>query len=130
MSSQNQKHKPFLSGVLMQVVYGYKKHLAIIGIAAIILSAIFSGPYFITPLFESEVILYPTASNSISKVLLSDNFNSLNSILLIPYSLKLVETFNSCSNALNIEDCIRLENITPEIIERCKNLYIQDGTIL
>ncbi len=65
----------------MQVVYGYKKHLAIIGIAAIILSAIFSGPYFITPLFESEVILYPTASNSISKVLLSDNFNNSKDIL-------------------------------------------------
>lgn len=81
MSSQNQKHKAFLSGVLMQVVYGYKKHLAIIGIAAIILSAIFSGPYFITPLFESEVILYPTASNSISKVLLSNNFNNSKDIL-------------------------------------------------
>jgi len=65
----------------MQVVYGYKKHLAIIGIVVIILSAIFSGSYFITPLFESTVILYPTASNSISKVLLSDNFNNSKDIL-------------------------------------------------
>ena len=81
MSSQNQNNKPFLSGVLMQVVYGYKKHLAIIGIVVVILSAIFSGSYFITPLFESTVILYPTASNSISKVLLSDNFNNSKDIL-------------------------------------------------
>jgi len=65
----------------MQVIYGYKKHLAIIGITAVILSAILSGPYFITPLFESTVILYPTASNSISKVLLSDNFNNSKDIL-------------------------------------------------
>lgn len=81
MSSQKQIHKQFLSGVLMQVVYAYKKHLTIIGIIAIVLSAIFSGPYFITPLYKSTVILYPTASNSISKVLLSDNFNNSKDIL-------------------------------------------------
>jgi len=65
----------------MQIVYSYKKHLTIIGIVVIVLSSIFSGPYFITPLFESNVILYPTASNSISKVLLSDNFNNSKDIL-------------------------------------------------
>lgn len=81
MNTQNQVHRPFLSGVLMQIVYAYKKHLLIIGIIAIILSAIFSGPYFITPLYKSSVILYPTASNSISKVLLSDNFNNSKDIL-------------------------------------------------
>tara|TARA_Y100000385_G_C13104884_1_gene646925 strand:- start:3934 stop:4953 length:1020 start_codon:yes stop_codon:yes gene_type:complete len=65
----------------MQVVYAYKKHLAIIAALVIVLSVIFSGPYFITPLFKSTVILYPTASNSISKVLLSDNFNNTKDIL-------------------------------------------------
>ncbi|MFK5854989.1 MAG: hypothetical protein QM503_02585 [Bacteroidota bacterium] len=81
MSSNDQNNKPFLSGVMMQVVYGYKKHLIIIGLVVVLLSAIFSGPFFITPLFESTVILYPTASNSISKVLLSDNFNNSKDIL-------------------------------------------------
>jgi capsular polysaccharide biosynthesis protein len=81
MSSHDQNHKPFLSGVLMQVVYTYRKHLTIIGLSAVILSAIFSGPVFITPLYKSIVILYPTASNSISKVLLSDNFNNSKDIL-------------------------------------------------
>ncbi len=81
MNSHDQNHKPFLSGVLMQVIYTYKKHLTIIGISAIILSAVFSGPGFITPLYKSIVILYPTASNSISKVLLSDNFNNSKDIL-------------------------------------------------
>lgn len=65
----------------MQVVYGYRKHLAIIGILSIVASVIFSGSYFITPLYKSTVILYPTASNSISKVLLSDNFNNNKDIL-------------------------------------------------
>ncbi len=81
MDSQKTNYKPFLSGVLMQVVYSYKKHLTIIAITAIILSVIFSGPYFITPLYKSTVVLYPTASNSISKVLLSDNFNNTKDIL-------------------------------------------------
>ena len=81
MSSQDQNNKLFLSGAMLQVVYGYKKHLTIIGIVVALLSVILSGPYFITPLYESTVILYPTASNSISKVLLSDNFNNSKDIL-------------------------------------------------
>lgn len=72
MEVQKQTNKPFFSGVFMQVVFKYKKHLAIIGVVAIILSIIFSSPYFITPLFKSTVILYPTASKSISKALLSE----------------------------------------------------------
>ena len=81
MNFQYKDHKPFFSGVLMQVVYGYRKHLTVIGILAIVASAIFSGPHFITPLYKSTVILYPTASNSISKALLNDNFNNNKDIL-------------------------------------------------
>ena len=73
--------KPFFSGVAMQIVFKYKKHLAIIGIVAMLISAIFSGPTFITPLYKSNVILYPTASNSISKVLLSENRGNTKDIL-------------------------------------------------
>ena len=65
----------------MQVILKYKKHLTIIGIVAVLLSAIFSGPTFITPLYKSNVILYPTASNSISKVLLSENMGNSKDIL-------------------------------------------------
>ena len=66
-------NKPFFSGLIMQVILKYKKHLIVIGIVAVIAAIIFSSPYFIKPLYKSTVILYPTASNSISKVLLSDN---------------------------------------------------------
>ncbi|RLD41277.1 MAG: hypothetical protein DRI89_10120 [Bacteroidetes bacterium] len=81
MEEQEQTNKPFFSGVAMQVILKYKKHLTIIGIVAVLLSAIFSGPTFITPLYKSNVILYPTASNSISKVLLSENMGNSKDIL-------------------------------------------------
>jgi uncharacterized protein involved in exopolysaccharide biosynthesis len=81
MGEQDQMSKPFFSGVAMQVIFKYKKHLTIIGILAILLSAVFSGPTFITPLYKSNVILYPTASNSISKVLLSENMGNSKDIL-------------------------------------------------
>ncbi len=78
---QNQIEKPFFSGILLNVLIKYYKQLSLIAVAAIALSAIFSSSYFITPLFQSTVILYPTASNSISKVLLSENFNNSKDIL-------------------------------------------------
>jgi capsular polysaccharide biosynthesis protein len=81
MESGGDFKRPFLSGVILQVVYHYRKHLVILGVLSILLSIVFSSPKFITPLFKSTVILYPTASNSISKVLLSDNFNNSKDIL-------------------------------------------------
>lgn len=81
MEEQDQINRPFFSGPFIQIVSRYKTHLSIIGIVAIILSIIFSSPYFITPLFKSEVILYPTASKSISKALLSETFGSTKDIL-------------------------------------------------
>ncbi len=44
-----------------------------IGIASALLSAIFSSPFFVTPLYKSTVIMYPASSNSISKSLLNEN---------------------------------------------------------
>jgi len=73
MELNDHVNKPFFSGLIMQVILKYKKHLAVIGVVAVIAAVIFSSPYFIKPLYKSTVILYPTASNSISKVLLSDN---------------------------------------------------------
>lgn len=66
---------------LVNLVIRYKKPFIIIAIAAAILAYVFSSPLFITPLFKSTVILYPTSTNSISKVLLSTNFNSNKDLL-------------------------------------------------
>ncbi len=81
MKSEGDFQRPFFSGVILQVLFHYRKHLVIIGILTIVLAIIFSSPRFITPLYKSTVILYPTASNSISKVLLSNNFNNSKDIL-------------------------------------------------
>ncbi len=81
MQEQDQQNKPYSSGVFPHVIFKYRKHLFILGIISIILASIFSSPFFIAPLFKSTVILYPTASKSISKALLSDNRGNTKDIL-------------------------------------------------
>jgi uncharacterized protein involved in exopolysaccharide biosynthesis len=54
-------------------IYKWRKTLLILGLAAAVLSAIISSPVFVTPLYKSTVIMYPAASNSVSKLLLNDN---------------------------------------------------------
>jgi hypothetical protein len=81
MELSDQANKPFFSGTIMQVIIMYRKHLILIGIIAILASIIFSAPFFIKPLYKSTVILYPTASNSISKALLSENRGNTKDIL-------------------------------------------------
>ena len=76
MSNDDKSVNVFASFSLMQVIKKYKKHLSIITLVAILASMIFSGPAFITPLYKSSVILYPTASNSISKAILSETGTS------------------------------------------------------
>jgi uncharacterized protein involved in exopolysaccharide biosynthesis len=81
MSSKNKSKQLFNSAVLFNIVVKYRSTLLVVVIIAVILSALFSGPTFITPLYKSEVILFPTASNSISKALLSSTFNNTKDIL-------------------------------------------------
>lgn len=54
------------------IVFLWKRRIPIliITILAAISAIIFSGPKFITPLYESSVVLFPTSTNSISKSLL------------------------------------------------------------
>ena len=54
-------------------IYKWRKTLLILGVAAAVLSAVISSPVFVTPLYKSTVIMYPAASNSVSKLLLNDN---------------------------------------------------------
>jgi uncharacterized protein involved in exopolysaccharide biosynthesis len=57
------------------IVFLWHKRVILISltVAAAILAAIFSAPFFITPKFKSTVVLIPTSTNSISKALLGDN---------------------------------------------------------
>lgn len=63
----------FDSSNLLLFVYRWRKPLVIVTVAAAVLSAIFSAPMFVTPKFESTVIMFPTSTASISKSLLAKN---------------------------------------------------------
>jgi len=54
-------------------IYKWRKTLFILGLSAAILSAFFSSPLFVKPLYKSSVIMYPASSNSVSKSLLNEN---------------------------------------------------------
>ena len=56
MGDKDPTIKPITSGVIIQLVLKYKKHLAVISALTILLSVIFSSPYFITPLYKSTNI--------------------------------------------------------------------------
>lgn len=71
----------FNSKCLVRLLVEYRKSILIILIAAALLAVFFSSPLFITPLYKSTAILYPTSSNSISKVLISTTYQSEKDIL-------------------------------------------------
>ncbi len=83
VQKQHQVESDMTSLGLLNIIYRYRKSFLIIAISTILLAVIFSSPIFITPLYKSTVILYPTSSNSISKVLLSTNFNTNKDLLEI-----------------------------------------------
>lgn len=62
----------FDSGSILFFIYKWRKPLGFIVLVAIVLSLVFSSPLFITPKYKSTVILYPSASSSISKALLTE----------------------------------------------------------
>ncbi len=71
----------FDSSSLVVIMYKWRIPLIIIAIISIACSVIFSSPYFITPLYKSSVVLFPTSTNSISKALLSENASGEKDIL-------------------------------------------------
>jgi capsular polysaccharide biosynthesis protein len=52
--------KYFDNSNLVQLLWRWKIHLAVIVVIAVILSAIFSSPFFITPKFKSYAVAYPS----------------------------------------------------------------------
>jgi capsular polysaccharide biosynthesis protein len=66
----------FDSTNLIVYLYNWRKPLLIVTIAAALLAAVFSGPAFIEPQFESTVTVFPSTTNSLSKALLPQKFAS------------------------------------------------------
>ena len=78
---EEQQKDTFDSKYLIRLLTEYRKSVLIILIAAALLAVLFSSSLFITPLYKSTAILYPTSSNSISKVLISTTYQSNKDIL-------------------------------------------------
>jgi hypothetical protein len=62
-------------------LYQWRKPLLLISLAACLASIIFSSPFFITPKFKSTVIMYPVASNSISKAIFGENISDKQDVM-------------------------------------------------
>jgi len=78
---ENDKNKAFDSGDLIFFFVKWFKPLLIVFFASVFFSAFFSSPWFITPKFKSTVVMFPTASNSLSKALLSERQTGKQDIL-------------------------------------------------
>ncbi len=74
------KDSTFDSSNLIVYLYSWRKPLILFSLLAAILAAIFSAPFFIKPKYKSQVVLFPTTTNSVSKALL-DERNSDKDIL-------------------------------------------------
>ncbi len=72
MADQNSDESlEFNSRKFITLLFKWQKHLMIIAVLAAVLSFVFSSKYFITPLYKSKVVMFPASTNSLSKVLLS-----------------------------------------------------------
>jgi len=58
---------------LLFLLHKWRFPLLIITSAAILAAIVFTSPFFIKPKYKSSVIMFPVATNSVSKVLISSN---------------------------------------------------------
>ncbi len=73
---EEQPHNNYSSKYLCKLLVEYRKPILIILAVAALCAIVFSSSFFITPLYKSTTIIYPTSSNSISKVLISTTYQS------------------------------------------------------
>ena len=78
---EEQQHNSYNSKYLCKLLIEYRKPVFIILAIAALFAIVFSTPFFITPLYKSTAIIYPTSSNSISKVLISTTYQSEKDIM-------------------------------------------------
>ena len=78
---EEQQRNNYSSKYLCRLLVEYRKPILIILAVAAFGAILFSAPFFITPLYKSTTIIYPTSSNSISKVLISTTYQSEKDIM-------------------------------------------------
>lgn len=71
----------FDSSNILLFLHKWRKPLIVVTVTALLGAVLFSSPWFITPKYKSTVILYPTATNAISKALFSENSGNEKDIL-------------------------------------------------
>jgi len=81
MENELKERNDFDSANLLYFLLKWRKHLAIVLIASVVLSTLFSSPWFITPKYKSTVVMFPTASNALSQALLSETKSAKQDIL-------------------------------------------------
>ncbi|MDR2084228.1 MAG: hypothetical protein LBP67_04470 [Bacteroidales bacterium] len=69
------------SGFFINILLKNYKLLLWLTVITVILSSFFSSPIFITPKYKSQVVMFPSSSNSISKALLTDQVSIKQDIL-------------------------------------------------
>lgn len=79
-----------------------------ITLAAGILAAVFSGPRFITPMYKSVVVLFPTSTNSISKAIMDE----------VPGGKQDLMSFGEEAEAEQMLQILNSSKIRDRIIER------------
>ncbi len=81
MVFRKSENENFDSTNILLFLFKWQKPLIIVTLVAFVAAIIFSSSFFIKPKFQSTVILYPAATNAISKSLLSENARAEDDIL-------------------------------------------------
>ena len=76
MKGTPQEEQYFESTNILLYIYNWRRPLLIVSMIGAILSTIFSAPSFITPLFKSEVVVFPSTTHSVSRAVLPQSFPS------------------------------------------------------
>jgi capsular polysaccharide biosynthesis protein len=77
---------------ILEIVWNRRIHFIIVGIIAVVLAAIFSSPFFITPKYKSSSRLYPINLDVMSEE--SETEQMLEVINSVDIKLKMFEAFN------------------------------------
>lgn len=75
--NKTNENREFDSTNIFMFFVRWWKHLFILGFAAIVLSVVFSSPWFITPKFESTVSMFPSKSHSIGQAVFNPHLDFL-----------------------------------------------------
>jgi len=105
---------------VLKSVLKWKKHLIIIGTAALVLSVVFSGPFFIKPRFKSYAILYPSNLISYSnespteQMLQLFQSSEIRTKIIDAFHLKKHYEIDTTGNSHQVTDVIRVyeENVS------------------